>query len=69
MHPAGVRGLVSERSVRYRELEMAGKELSDEAWARLLAEEPGMLKRPIITDGNHVLVGYDETQLARMFGH
>jgi len=61
--PGGVRDLVAERSRRFKELNLAGRELSDEEWVRLLAREPGLWRRPIAVKGQRVVVGYDEEAL------
>lgn len=61
--PGGAREILSTRSRRYKELELAGKELGDEELIRLLAEEPGLWRRPIVIAGEQILVGYDQKSL------
>jgi len=63
--PGGVESLVSKRSRRYRELGLAGKSLDDEAWLQLLSREPMMLRRPLVTDGRRLVIGYDADGLAQ----
>ena len=36
------------------------KELSDEEWLDWIEKEPRLLRRPILTDGERVLVGFNE---------
>lgn len=57
--PGGARDLVSSKSRRFKELELDGKQLSEAEWVELLAREPGIWRRPVITDGKKVIVGFD----------
>lgn len=66
--PGGVRDLVSERSRRFKELNLAGQELTDDEWVRLLAREPGLWRRPIAIKGEQVVVGYNEEALRELAG-
>lgn len=66
--PGGVRDIVSERSRRFKELDLAGKELSDDEWVRLLAREPGLWRRPIAVKGTRAVVGYNEQALRELAG-
>jgi Spx/MgsR family transcriptional regulator len=61
--PGGARDLLSKRSRRYKELGLAEKELADEELIRLLAEEPGLWRRPIVIAGDEIVVGYDQKRL------
>lgn len=61
--PGGVRDILSTRSRRYREMGLAGQELTDEELVRLLVEEPGLWRRPIVVRGEQVVVGYDPERL------
>lgn len=62
--PGGVRDLVATRSRRYKELGLADKNLTDDEWLDLLAQEPRLLRRPLITDGSHLTVGKDADGLS-----
>lgn len=70
--PGGARDLLSTRSTRYRELGFAEDPAripaNDDALLDLLAEEPRLLRRPIVTDGRAAVVGYDEAALRAAFG-
>ncbi|MBO8140689.1 MAG: Spx/MgsR family RNA polymerase-binding regulatory protein [Firmicutes bacterium] len=57
--PGGVRDLVSTRSRRFREMDLEGRDLSDEEWTRLLAREPGLWRRPVAVRGHRAVVGFD----------
>lgn len=60
--------LLSRRSIRAKELGLEGQTLAPEELLDLLAKEPRLLKRPILTDGHHVVVGYDQKGLQAAFG-
>lgn len=47
---------------RYRELQLSKKrkQMSEEEQYRLLASDGMLIKRPIVTDGKHVTVGFNE---------
>jgi len=65
----GVKQLIGTRGRAYKELGLAGKELSDEQWLDLIEETPRLLRRPILTDGERVLVGFSEAEWAeRLLG-
>ena len=63
LHAGGAAGLCSSRSVRFRELNLAGREFTDAEWLDLLASEPKLLRRPLITDGRRLVVGFDRRGL------
>lgn len=70
--PGGTRDLLSTRSTRARELGLTeeagwGPE-NEEELLDLLAREPRLLRRPIVTDGRAAVVGYDEAALRAAFG-
>jgi len=67
-HSGGAQALLSRRSIRFKELGLAGQTLTDEECLDLLANEPRLLKRPIISDGNRVVIGFDRRGLEAMFG-
>ena len=64
--PGGASDLLSRRSVRYRELGLAGREPEGEPLLDLLAREPHLLRRPIVSDGRHTVVGFDRAGLATL---
>jgi arsenate reductase (glutaredoxin) len=62
--PGGARDLLSTKGRRYRELGLKEKELgSEEDLIRLMAEEPGLLRRPITVAGEKVVIGNDPESL------
>jgi len=57
--PGGAKELLSTRSRRFKELGLADKELSEAELIALLAEEPGLWRRPVVVRGDQVVIGYD----------
>ncbi len=57
------RDVVSLRSTKARELNFREQLPDDETLIRLLAEEPGLWRRPIITVGDEMSVGYNAARL------
>jgi arsenate reductase-like glutaredoxin family protein len=61
--PGGARDLLSTRSRRYKELGLADKQLSEAELIPLLAQEPGLWRRPVVIRGDEVVIGYDAPKL------
>lgn len=57
-----IKGLLNTSGLVYRELEMKEKVKthSEEEILQLLAEHPMLVKRPVLRDGDRVLVGFKE---------
>lgn len=55
----GIDSLVSVRSNQYRQLGINHLDMKFSELLKLLSEEPKLLRRPIVTDGEHVTVGYN----------
>ncbi len=66
--PGGAQALLSRRSRRFRELGLEGREFTEDGLLDLLAREPRLLRRPIIFDGQRVIVGFDRAALQTSFG-
>ena len=56
----GVAALVDRDSKRFNELGLRYAQLSDERWLEKLAQEPLLLRLPLVRNGNQVLIGADE---------
>lgn len=54
--PGGARDLLSTKSRRYKELGLDVTALSDAEVALLLAQEPGLWRRPVVVVNGQVLV-------------
>lgn len=58
--------VLSTRSRAYRERELDAEAMSDDELLSLMIEEPTLLRRPIITKGDHVVIGHNPGQLAEL---
>lgn len=67
-HPQGVAAFVSTRGRKYRELGLAQQELSDDEWLALMADEPRLLRRPILWNGEEVVVGWNRDAYEAVIG-
>lgn len=65
--PDGVFDLISFRGNRYKELCLAERDLSEDEWIALLAEEPWLWRRPVIVAPKGVTVGWNEEQIRALF--
>ena len=54
----------STRSAKFRELNMKerSKTMTDDELVAMLASHGNMVKRPILTDGKNVLIGFKEAE-------
>jgi arsenate reductase len=53
----GVQALVDRESRRFRDLGLAAAHLSDERWLEKLADEPLLLRQPLVRSGDRLTVG------------
>ena len=53
--------LVDRESRRFEELGLRYAQLSDERWLEKLAEEPMLLRMPLVRNANQLTIGVDET--------
>lgn len=60
---AGLGLLVNRRGMKWRQLGLAKKDLSDAELFEELLEHQVMIKRPLLVAGTKVQVGYDEAAL------
>lgn len=58
----GAANLFSRRSIRYREMGLKDKTLSDDEMLDLMTEEYTFLKRPILVVGNRAVAGFFEKE-------
>lgn len=64
--PGGVRDLLSTRTSRLKELSLDPARLTDAEITELLTKEPKLLRRPILTDGERVIVGLDRAAMTAL---
>jgi len=57
----GVGALIDSESVRFQDLGLRHARMSDETWLSRLAEEPLLLKVPLVRNGNQLTIGLDES--------
>lgn len=56
----GIGALVDSSSGRFQDLGLRHARMSDESWLAKLAEEPLLLRMPLVRNGNQVTIGLDE---------
>lgn len=56
----GAQALVDRESKRFRELGLGAAHLSDQRWLERLADEPLVLRQPLVRNGNQLTVGEAE---------
>lgn len=59
----GVDSLLATRSQAFKQLDIDVEDLKLSELLKLMSENPKLLKRPILTDGNEVIVGYDKATI------
>ncbi len=64
----GAAQLVDKESKRFEELGLRYTQLSDERWLQKLADEPLILKMPLVRQGNLLTIGQGETQWREWIG-
>jgi transcriptional regulator, Spx/MgsR family len=63
---SGVEDILATRSSLYKQLKVDIDTLPLSQAVQLLSSEPGLLRRPILTDGEKLVVGYHSDDLMRM---
>jgi arsenate reductase (glutaredoxin) len=56
----GATSLVDKESKRFSELGLRYAQLSDERWLEKLADEPLLLRMPLVRHGHQLVIGVDE---------
>jgi Spx/MgsR family transcriptional regulator len=57
---AGMDRLFNTKGTKYKTLGLDYKEMDEKTKAEWLSKEPLLIKRPVIEDGEKLIVGYDE---------
>ncbi|GBF12612.1 Spx/MgsR family RNA polymerase-binding regulatory protein [Tepidibacillus infernus] len=63
----GLEEILSTRSQMFKNLDVDIEELKLSQLLDLLSKEPRLLKRPILTDGENIVIGYDKPALEQHF--
>ncbi|EQC44089.1 arsenate reductase [Bacteriovorax sp. BSW11_IV] len=50
-------GLIRTKEAAFKELELKDKKMSVKQWAKVVAENPVLLERPVLTNGKKAIVG------------
>ena len=56
----GIGALIDSESARFQDLGLRHARMSDESWLTKLADEPMLLKVPLVRNGNQLTIGLDE---------
>lgn len=59
--------LLAKRSPRFKALNLGEKPLTQEEMLHLMAQEPALIRRPIITRGQELVIGLDPKGLDALF--
>lgn len=62
----GLSEILATRSETFKKLNIDLEELRLSEVLQILSDEPRLLRRPIITDGNRLVVGYNQPGLLRL---
>ncbi|WP_110111323.1 Spx/MgsR family RNA polymerase-binding regulatory protein [Bacillus sp. CGMCC 1.16541] len=66
MTTEGIDELLAKRSQEYKNLNLDVDNMSLSEVVNLLMEQPRLLRRPILTDGKKLVVGYNESALKNL---
>lgn len=61
------RDVLSKRARAYKEL-VGGRDLTDDQLLDAMIEEPTLIRRPLVIDGQDVVIGFDRKGLERISG-
>lgn len=62
----GMDEILSTRSQRFKDLGVDINDLTVSELLEILSEEPRLLKRPILTDGERLIVGYNQSAMKNL---
>ncbi|WP_394186413.1 Spx/MgsR family RNA polymerase-binding regulatory protein [Metabacillus halosaccharovorans] len=62
----GIDEILATRSQTYKDLKIDVNELSLSELLKLINQDPKLLRRPIITDGQQLIVGYNLHELSKV---
>ncbi len=63
-----VADLINKKSKALKKLDVDVSELSEEAAVKLLGQEPRIMHRPLFSDGNKLVVGFNAEQVEELLG-
>jgi Spx/MgsR family transcriptional regulator len=62
------RDYINPKSPAFKTLNLKGKTLTPEQALKLMAQEPNLIKRPLIVAGRKLIAGFDRDQLRKALG-
>ncbi|USG67535.1 Spx/MgsR family RNA polymerase-binding regulatory protein [Brevibacillus ruminantium] len=62
----GLDEILSTRSQRFKNLDVNIDDMSVSELLEMLSEEPQLLKRPILTDGENLIVGFNQSAMKNL---
>ena len=62
------RDYINPKSPAFKKMNLKGKTMTAEQALRLMAQEPNLIKRPLIVAGRRIIAGFDRNQLVQAFG-
>jgi arsenate reductase-like glutaredoxin family protein len=65
---ADPRDYLNPKSPAFKALKLKDRPLTPEQALKLMAQEPNLLKRPLIIAGRKIIAGFDRDQLREAFG-
>lgn len=63
---SGLDEIMSTRSQRFKDLDVDINDLTVSELLEMLSEEPRLLKRPILTDGEKLIIGYNQSAMKNL---
>jgi len=61
-----VKDLLNPRSTGFKKLNLEIDNLNDQEAASLISENPRIMRRPLLTDGNELVAGFDTERYIEM---
>lgn len=62
----GMDEILSTRSQKFKNLDVDIDDMTVRELLELLSEDPRLLKRPILTDGENVIIGYNQSAMKNL---
>ncbi|GAA4715449.1 transcriptional regulator MgsR [Brevibacillus fulvus] len=62
----GLDEILSTRSQKFKDLDIDINELTVSELLEMLSDDPRLLKRPILTDGQRLIVGYNQSAMKNL---
>jgi arsenate reductase-like glutaredoxin family protein len=62
------RDYINPKSPAFKTMKLKGRTITPEQALKLMAQEPNLIKRPLIIAGRKIIAGFDRDQLRETFG-